>query len=52
MKGLEIRKTNLYTNRSLLVRELGSSFGIAAAYGQDDRVVGIRVPVGSRILNS
>jgi hypothetical protein len=29
-----------------------SSVGIATGYGLDDRVVGVRVPVGSRILSS
>jgi hypothetical protein len=30
----------------------GSSVGIATGYGQDDREVVVRVPVGSRILIS
>jgi hypothetical protein len=29
-----------------------SSVGIATGYGQDDREVGVRVPVGSRIFSS
>jgi hypothetical protein len=31
---------------------LDSSVGIANGYGVDDRGVGVRVPVGSRILSS
>jgi hypothetical protein len=31
---------------------LGSAVGIASDYGLDDRGVGVRVPVGSRIYTS
>jgi hypothetical protein len=30
----------------------GSAFGIATGYGQDDRGVGVRVPIGSKIFSS
>jgi hypothetical protein len=37
----------------LIMRESrGSAVGIATGYGLDDRGVGVRVPVGSRIFSS
>jgi glutamine synthetase len=36
----------------LVLRSWDSVVGIAIAYGLDDRGVGVRVPVGSRIFSS
>jgi hypothetical protein len=40
------------TINSVLLRSRGSVAGIATGYGLDDREVGVRVPVGSRIFFS
>jgi ABC-type lipoprotein release transport system permease subunit len=34
----------------IIIGRLGSVVGIATGYGMDDRGVGVRVPVGSRIF--
>jgi hypothetical protein len=50
VQTVTIYKTDNYI--SLLMRSLDSSVGIATSYGLDDRGVGVRVPVGSRIFSS
>jgi hypothetical protein len=39
-------------NTSYIVRNRGSSVGIVTGYGMEDREVGVRLPVGSRIFSS
>jgi hypothetical protein len=43
---------NTYVLYTAFTRSLGSAVGIATSYGLDDRGVGVRVPVGSRIFSS
>jgi hypothetical protein len=43
----------IYINMSMsLIRSRDSAVGIATGYGLDDQRVGVRVPVGSRIVSS
>jgi hypothetical protein len=43
---------NLFTLISSNIGSQDSAVGIATGYGLDDRGVGVRVPVGSRIFSS
>jgi hypothetical protein len=43
---------NISTTPLCSVRNRDSAIGIATGYGMDDRGVGVRVPVGSRIFSS
>jgi hypothetical protein len=43
---------NLNSFLTVFVRSRDSSVGIATGYGLDDRRLGVRVPVGSRIFSS
>jgi hypothetical protein len=36
----------------IIIIKRDAGFGIVTNYGLDDRGIGVRVPVGSRILNS
>jgi hypothetical protein len=40
-----------YRQNSIIIRSRDSAVGIATGYGLDDREVGVRVPVGSRIIS-
>jgi hypothetical protein len=45
-------KQSVFIMRTIRNRSRDSSVGIATSYGLDDRGIGVRVPVGSRILSS